>query len=59
MRSGDMTMPEEVNRLVTDRLSDLLLTPDELSSENLRREGVPEERINYIYFVVFRGRRRK
>jgi len=48
LRSGDMTMPEEINRLVTDRLSDLLLTPDELSSENLRREGVPEERIRFV-----------
>jgi UDP-N-acetylglucosamine 2-epimerase (non-hydrolysing) len=43
-----MTMPEEINRLVTDRLSDLLLTPDLLSSENLRREGVPEERIAFV-----------
>ena len=41
-------MPEEVNRLVTDRLSDLLLTPDQLSSQNLRNEGIPEEK---IYFV--------
>jgi len=48
LRSGDMTMPEEINRLVTDRLSDLLLTPDRLSSENLRREGVPEERIAFV-----------
>lgn len=48
LRSGDMTMPEEINRLVTDRLADLLLTPDELSSENLRKEGVPEERIRFV-----------
>ncbi|MDY0222710.1 MAG: UDP-N-acetylglucosamine 2-epimerase (non-hydrolyzing) [Desulfobacterium sp.] len=48
LRSGDMTMPEEVNRLVTDRLSDLLLTPDLLSSENLRREGVTEEKIKFV-----------
>lgn len=48
LRSGDMTMPEEINRLVTDRLSDLLLTPDRLSGENLRREGVPEERIGFV-----------
>ncbi len=45
LRSGDMTMPEEVNRLVADRISDLLLTPDRLSSENLRSEGVPENKI--------------
>lgn len=48
LRSGDMTMPEEINRLVTDRLSDLLLTPDRMSGENLRREGVPEEKIKFV-----------
>jgi len=48
LRSRDMTMPEEVNRLVTDRLSDLLFTPDRLSGENLRDEGVPEEKIKFV-----------
>lgn len=48
LRSGDVTMPEEINRLVTDRLSDLLLTPDRLSSENLRKEGVSEEKISFV-----------
>jgi UDP-N-acetylglucosamine 2-epimerase (non-hydrolysing) len=48
LRSGDMSMPEEVNRLVTDRLSDLLLTPDRMSGDNLRREGVPEEKIRFV-----------
>lgn len=48
LRSGDMTMPEEINRLVTDRISDLLLTPDLLSVENLRKEGVPEEKIRFV-----------
>ncbi|MBT7394346.1 MAG: UDP-N-acetylglucosamine 2-epimerase (non-hydrolyzing) [Prolixibacteraceae bacterium] len=48
LRSGDMKMPEEINRLVTDRLSDLLLTPDILSSENLRKEGVSEEKIKFV-----------
>ncbi len=48
LRSGDMTMPEEINRLVTDRLSDLLLTPDHQSSANLRAEGVPGERIKMV-----------
>jgi UDP-N-acetylglucosamine 2-epimerase (non-hydrolysing) len=47
LRSGDMTMPEEINRLVTDRISDLLLTPDLTSSENLRKEGTPEHRIKF------------
>jgi len=48
LRSGDMTMPEEINRLVTDRLSDLLFTPDALSSENLRNEGIPVDRISFV-----------
>jgi UDP-N-acetylglucosamine 2-epimerase (non-hydrolysing) len=48
LRSGDMTMPEEINRLVTDRLSDLLLTPDKLASENLLREGTPEDKIHFV-----------
>ena len=48
LRSRDMTMPEEINRLVTDRLSDLLLTPDRLSGENLIQEGVPENRIRFV-----------
>jgi UDP-N-acetylglucosamine 2-epimerase (non-hydrolysing) len=48
LRSGDIKMPEEINRLVTDRLSDLLLTPDSLSSENLRKEGTPEGKIRFV-----------
>lgn len=48
LRSNDMRMPEEINRLVTDRLSDLLLTPDLLSVENLRQEGVQESSIVFV-----------
>ncbi|NSW94510.1 MAG: UDP-N-acetylglucosamine 2-epimerase (non-hydrolyzing) [Bacteroidales bacterium] len=48
LRSGDMTMPEEINRLVTDRLSDLLLAPDIFSVQNLRSEGVPDQRIRLV-----------
>lgn len=48
LRSGDMSMPEEINRLVTDRLSDLLLTPDSISSANLRAEGVAENKIGFV-----------
>lgn len=48
LRSGDMSMPEEINRLVTDRLSDLLLTPDALSGDNLRNEGILEEKIKFV-----------
>ena len=48
LRSGDERMPEETNRLVTDRLSDLLLTPDLLSIENLKKEGVEDSRIGFV-----------
>ncbi len=48
LRSGDTNMPEEINRLVTDRISDLLLTPDRISSENLRKEGTPESKIVFV-----------
>ena len=48
LRSGDLDMPEEINRLVTDRLADLLLTPDQISGDNLRAEGVPESRIAFV-----------
>jgi UDP-N-acetylglucosamine 2-epimerase len=41
LRSGDLTMPEERNRIEVDRLATLLLCPDERSKEALRREGVP------------------
>lgn len=45
LRSGDMAMPEEINRLVADRLSDLLLTPDRMSTQNLINEGTAADRI--------------
>ena len=48
LRSGDERMPEEINRLVTDRLSDLLLTPDELSIKNLKNEGILESKIEFV-----------
>lgn len=48
LRSFDRTMPEEINRLVTDALADLLLTPSEEGNENLRREGVPESKIRLV-----------
>lgn len=48
LRSFDRTMPEEINRIVTDSLADLLLTPSEDGNENLRREGVAEERIKLV-----------
>jgi UDP-N-acetylglucosamine 2-epimerase (non-hydrolysing) len=45
LRSFDMSMPEEVNRIVTDRLCDLLFTPSPDADENLVREGTPRSRI--------------
>src|SRR5262245_44609583 len=48
LRSGDRTMPEEINRIVTDRLADLLWTPSLDGNENLRAEGVAEDRIEFV-----------
>ena len=45
LRSGDWSMPEEVNRVVTDRLADLLLTPSRDGDRNLAAEGIPAGRI--------------
>jgi UDP-N-acetylglucosamine 2-epimerase (non-hydrolysing) len=45
-------MPEEINRLVTDRLADLLLTPSQDASEQLRREGEPEHEIAFVGNVM-------
>lgn len=45
LRSNDMTMPEEINRKVTDAIADYLLTTDLFADANLRAEGVPAERI--------------
>ena len=45
LRSGDRSMPEEINRLVADSICDLLLTPDQISTQNLRDEGVAEFKI--------------
>ncbi len=52
LRSFDRTMPEEINRLVTDRLADLLLTPSEDAGENLAREGVEPSRIFFVGNVM-------
>lgn len=52
LRSRDRTMPEEINRLVTDALSDLLLTPSRDANDNLMREGVPPEKIRFVGNVM-------
>jgi UDP-N-acetylglucosamine 2-epimerase (non-hydrolysing) len=48
LRSFDRTMPEEINRLVTDAIADLLFTPSDDADENLLREGVPKEKIKRV-----------
>ena len=52
LRSGDRTMPEEINRVVTDALADLLLTPSRDANENLLREGVASEKISFVGNVM-------
>src|SRR4029079_224638 len=48
LRSYDRTMPEEINRVLTDAVADLLLTPSEDANDNLRREGVPDHKIKLV-----------
>ena len=48
LRSRDRTMPEEINRLLTDQIADLLFTPSADADENLRAEGIPPERIRMV-----------
>jgi len=52
LRSGDWSMPEEINRVVTDRLSDLLFTTEASANENLRAEGVPDDRVHFVGNVM-------
>ena len=52
LRSGDRTMPEEINRLVTDAISDFLFTPSRDGDENLLREGVAAEKIHFVGNVM-------
>ena len=50
-RSFDRRMPEEVNRVVTDQLAEILLTPSPDGDANLFREGVPAEKIHRVHFL--------
>jgi UDP-N-acetylglucosamine 2-epimerase (non-hydrolysing) len=52
LRSSDRTMPEEINRLLTDQISDLLFTPSEDGNRNLEREGIPAEKIHLVGNVM-------
>ena len=52
LRSFDRTMPEEINRVLTDQVSDLLFTTEKSARENLSREGIPESRIHFVGNVM-------
>lgn len=52
LRSNDRTMPEEINRLLTDAISDLLLVSEPSGVENLRREGVDDGKIHFVGNVM-------
>ncbi|HKO18326.1 MAG TPA: UDP-N-acetylglucosamine 2-epimerase (non-hydrolyzing) [Acidobacteriaceae bacterium] len=52
LRSSDRSMPEEINRIVTDRLADLLFTPSTDGDENLLREGIAKEKIFFVGNVM-------
>lgn len=52
LRSRDRTMPEEINRLLTDQIADLLFTPSPDADENLVAEGIPRERIRFVGNVM-------
>ena len=52
LRSHDKTMPEEINRVLTDQIADLLFTPSLDDSENLRKEGIAESKIHFVGNVM-------
>ncbi len=52
LRSRDLAMPEEINRVLTDRVAEILLTPSRDADENLLAEGVPAERIHFVGNVM-------
>lgn len=48
LRSFDRSMPEEINRILTDAISDLLFTTEESGNFNLRQEGVPNDKVHFV-----------
>ena len=52
LRSRDRTMPEEINRLLTDQISDLLLTPSQDGDENLLKENIDADKIKFVGNVM-------
>lgn len=52
LRSGDRLMPEEINRILTDNLSDKLFVTEQAGLDNLRREGIPDEKVHFTGNVM-------
>ena len=52
LRSFDRTMPEEINRVLTDQIADLLFTTEKSAQENLLREGIPDSHIHFVGNVM-------
>lgn len=52
LRSGDRDMPEEINRLATDAISDIFFTTEPEGTRNLIKEGVPEEKVHFVGHVM-------
>ena len=52
LRSGDRTMPEERNRILTDHIADVLFTPSTDANQNLAREGLPADRVHLVGNVM-------
>ncbi len=48
IRSGDLSMPEEINRLVTDSITDYYFTTSEIANENLRKSGILDDKIHFV-----------
>ncbi|HEY5724350.1 MAG TPA: UDP-N-acetylglucosamine 2-epimerase (non-hydrolyzing) [Methylomirabilota bacterium] len=65
LRSGDRSMPEEINRILTDSISDILFTTEPVAADNLAREGVDPARVHFVGNVMidtlfrYRGRARE
>ena len=52
LRSFDRTMPEEINRILTDSIADYLFTTEKSGNENLHNEGIPEDKIHFVGNVM-------
>ena len=52
LRSFDLDMPEEINRMVVDRLSDYLFTTEKSGNVNLEKEGVSREKIDFVGYII-------